>query len=98
MKGEEITQILAQFFEFFEKIELKNANLFFNELIVEKLQFPFNNQLKIIDTIKIISEYAQKFKEVLLSGENLNLREFTLKLNYLKKELDEYLSTEHFDD
>ncbi len=95
MKGDKITQILAHFFEICENIEFKNVNLFFNELIFEKLQRPFNKQLEIIEIIKNVSQYTQKFKNLFLSGENLKLREFTLKLNYLKKELDEYLSTEY---
>ncbi|MFW9989963.1 MAG: hypothetical protein ACFFC3_15045 [Candidatus Odinarchaeota archaeon] len=97
MKGDKITQKLAQFFEIYEEIEFKNINLFFNELIFEKLQRSFDHQLRIIEIIKNVSQYTQKFKNLLMNAENPNLRELNLKLCYLKKELDEYLSPESFD-
>jgi hypothetical protein len=92
MNGKDITEILSEFFDYFEEIEFKNVELFFNELSLEKIEESIDKRLLIIEKIEMINRYTQKVKALISKGENINREQFIQQLRFLKAEIEKYLS------
>jgi hypothetical protein len=95
MNGENIAELLAKFFDVYGEMEFKNVELFVSKLSIEKVNQKIDADLLLIEMIKKISHYTQKIEQSILKDKHINMNQFSQNMQYLKKQLDRYLSKKH---